>query len=138
MDDITIREFQASDDTLRIYKGDRLLFSSDRERLLPLMEYIETCTPYEKDVTVLDRVVGNAAALLLERIFCIETYSELGSNLAEETLKKLGISYRFSRTVPYIENNRRDGLCPMEQLSIDKTPEEFYQLLKERISDQQN
>ena len=136
MDDITIREFQVSDDTLRVFKEDRLLFSSDKERLLPLMEYIETCKPYEKDVTVLDRVIGNAAALLLERIFCKETYSELGSKLAEETLQKLGIDYHFFRTVPYIENNQRDGLCPMEQLSIDKTPEEFYRLLRERISGQ--
>jgi len=136
VDDCIISEFQTSADTLRVYKGDKMLFSSGKERLLPLMEYIETCTPYEKDVTVLDRVVGNAAALLLKRIICKETYSELGSKLAEETLKQLGIGYHFSRTVPYIENNRRDGLCPMEQLSIDKTPEEFYQLLKERISGQ--
>ena len=136
MDDYIISEFQASDDTLRIYKEDRLLFSSNRERLLPLMEYIETHTPYEKDVTVLDRVVGNAAALLMVKIYCKETYSELGSKLAEETLKQLGIDYHFARTVPYIENNQRDGMCPMEQLSIDKTPEEFYQLLKERISGQ--
>ena len=83
MNDSTVREFTNSNDTLRVYSGDRLLFSSEKERLLPLMEYIETCAPYEKEVTVLDRVIGNAAALLLEKIFCTETYGELGSELGD-------------------------------------------------------
>ncbi len=136
VNDSTVREFINSSDTLRVYSGDRLLFSSGMERLLPLMEYIETCAPYEKDVTVLDRVVGNAAAFLLAKILCRETYGELGSEFAAETLKQLGISYRFDETVPHIMNNRQDGMCPMEELSLSKTPEEFYQALKERLSGQ--
>ena len=135
MNDSTVRNFTNSSDTLRVYSGDSLLFSSDRERLLPLMEYIETCAPYKKGVTVLDRVVGNAAALLLVKIFCRETYSELGSEFAAKTLKHLGISYRFDETVPYIMNNQQDGMCPMEELSLGKTPGEFYQALKEQLSD---
>lgn len=136
MNDSTVREFINSSDTLRVYSGDSLLFSSDRERLLPLMEYIETCAPYEKDVTVLDRVVGNAAAFLLVKILCRETYGELGSEFGAKTLRQLGISYRFDETVPYIMNNQQDGMCPMEELSLSKTPEEFYQALKERLSGQ--
>ena len=131
MDDSAVREFRKSDDTLRVYKGRRLLFTSKKERLLPLLEYIETRPPYEKDVTVLDRVVGNAAALLVTKISCVEVYGELGSELATETLRQFGISHRFADTVPYIENNRRDGMCPMEQLSIGKAPDEFYRALRE-------
>jgi hypothetical protein len=136
MNDSTIHEFTNSSDTLRVYSGDRLLFSSDKERLLPLMEYIETCVPYEQDVTVLDRVVGNAAAFLMVKILCREAYGELGSEFAAKTLKHLGISYRFDETVPYIMNNRQDGMCPMEELSLGKTPGEFYHALKERLSGQ--
>ena len=137
MNDSIVREFSSSGDTFRVYREDRLVFASDKERLLPLLEYTETCTPYEKDVTVLDRVVGNAAALLLARIRCRETYSDLGSELAVETLDRLGISHRFAETVPHIENNRRDGMCPMEELSLGKTPDEFYRALMERISGSQ-
>jgi hypothetical protein len=134
MKDSKFSEFLDSNDTLRVFKDERLLFSSSKERLLPLVDYIDTCVPYESGVTVFDRVVGNAAALLLTRISCHEVYSELGSELAAGTLKQYGIRYRFGETVPYIENNRRDGMCPMEELSQNKTPDEFYEALRERIS----
>jgi hypothetical protein len=137
MNDSIVREFSSSGDTLRVYREDRLLFASDKERLLPLLEYTETCAPYEKDVTVLDRVVGNAAALLLARVFCRETYGDLGSELAAKTLDQIGISHRFAETVPHIENNRRDGMCPMEELSLGKTPDEFHRALMERVSGNQ-
>ena len=134
MKDEKFSEFLTSDDTLRVYKNEQLLFSSSKERLLPLVDYIDTCAPYESDVTVFDRVVGNAAALLLTRISCHEVYSELGSELAAGTLNQFGIRYRFVEMVPYIENNRRDGMCPMEELSLDKTQDEFYEALLARIS----
>ena len=126
-------EFLASNDTLRVYKRDRLVFASGKDRLLPLLEYINQCATYERDVTVFDRVVGNAAALLLEKIFCKETYSALGSEIAARTLDSFGISYHFVETVPYIQNQSGEDMCPMEKLSLNKDPEEFYRALMERI-----
>ena len=127
-------EFLASDDTLRVCKGDRLIFASSKERLLPLVEYIDTFAPYEKGVTVFDRVVGNAAALLLQKIFCSETYSALGSELAARTLDGFDISYHFIETVPYIKDATGQDMCPMEKLSLNKQPDEFYRAIKERIA----
>jgi len=126
-------EFLGSSDTLRVYKGDGLIFASSKERLLPLVEYIDRFTPYERDVTVFDRVVGNAAALLLKKILCRRIYSSLGSELAARTLSSFGISYQFVETAPYIQNQSGDDMCPMEKLSLGKEPEEFYQALMERL-----
>ena len=126
-------EFLASNDTLRVYKRDRLVFASGKDRLLPLLEYISQCAPYERDVTVFDRVVGNAAALLLQKISCKETYSALGSEIAVKTLDRFGISYHFVETVPYIQNQSGEDMCPMEKLSLNKDPEEFCRALVERI-----
>ena len=126
-------EFLGSNDTLRVYKSDRLIFASGKDRLLPLVEYIENCAPYEKDVTAFDRVVGNAAALLLEKVFCSEIYSTLGSELATMALNRFGISYHFTEMVPYIKNSSGEDMCPMEKLSLNKDPEEFYQALRELI-----
>ena len=120
-------EFSGSKDTLRVYRGDRLIFTSGKERLSPLLEYIDKLFPYEENVTVFDRVVGNAAALLLKKISCREVYSSLGSELAVKTLDSFGISYHFAETVPYIQNQSQEDMCPMEKLSLNKGPEEFYQ-----------
>jgi hypothetical protein len=120
-------EFLESGDTLRVYRQGRLVFNSAKPRILPLLEYAARFAPYERGVTVFDRVVGNAAALLLSRISCHEVYSPLGSQSAGETLRGHGISYHFTETVPLIQNQRRDDMCPMERLSLGKDPEEFYQ-----------
>ncbi len=120
-------EFLVSNNTLRVYKEDRLIFASSKDRLLPLLEYIDKFAPYEKDVTVFDRVVGNAAALLLKKLFCHQIYSPLGSELAVKTLNSFGIGYQFTETVPYIQNHTHQDMCPMEKLSMNKSPEAFYE-----------
>ena len=119
-------EFLASGDTLRVYRADKLIFASSREGVSSLLEYAGRFTTGEPGVTVFDQVVGNAAALLLSKIACREVYSPLGSRLAAETLLRFGIGYRFTKTVPYIKNRGRNGICPMEELSQGKNPEEFF------------
>jgi hypothetical protein len=119
-------EFLKGGDTLRIYHQGRLIFTSAKPGVLPLLEYARS-VPREKGVTIFDRVVGNAAALLLSMISCRDVYSPLGSQLAEETLRSYGISYHFAETVPFIQNQKREDMCPMERLSLGKDPEEFYQ-----------
>jgi len=120
-------EFLKSEDTLRVYKEDKLIFASSKDRLLPLLEYAAEYDPYEEGVTVFDRIVGNAAALLLKKILCREVYSPLGSELAIETLNRFGISYHFVKVTPYIQNQSQQDMCPMEKLSLGKNPEDFYQ-----------
>ena len=130
------RQFDAflkSQDTVRVLKGDEVIFSSRKERLAPLLEYAANCAPYQKGVTVFDRVVGNAAALLLKKILCSEVFSQLGSENAIITLNLFDIKYHFNETVPCIEDDSRQNICPMEKMSLGKNPEEFYQLLKSNI-----
>lgn len=125
--------FLASDDTLRIYQGETLVFSSKKGRLLPLMDYIATQGAGVQPVIIYDKIMGNAAALLAVKVNCREVYSPLGSELAVKTLEKHDIKYHLTRTVPYIQRPDGQGMCPMEQLSIGKGPEKFYLELKARI-----
>jgi len=120
-------EFLVSNDKLQVYSGDRLIFTSSKDGLLSLLEYMARFSPLKKDVTVFDRVVGNAAALLLKRISCREVYSPLGSELAVKALCRFGIEYHFTEVVPYIRGRGQQDMCPMEKLSLGKSPEEFYQ-----------
>ena len=120
-------DFLIGGDTLRVYCGDELVFASEKKGILSLLEYTARFAPHEGGVTVCDMVVGNAAALLLKKINCREIFSPLGSEVAAATLRGFGIGYHFRETVPRIKNRTRDGMCPMEELSLGKDPEAFYQ-----------
>jgi len=128
------QEFVASDDTLRIYAGENLVFSSRKDRLLPLMEYLGRFAPEHTEVVIFDKIIGNAAALLAVKARCREAFSPLGSELAAQTLAEYGIAYHFTRTVPTIQRADGEGMCPMEKLSLGKGPEEFYQAMVDIIN----
>ena len=125
--------FLESGDTFRIYLDEDLLFSSEKDRLFPMMEYLEEYGPSEEPVTIFDKIMGNAAALLAVKIKCQAVYSPLGSELAIETLENNGIAYHLNKVVPYIIRPDGKDMCPMEKLSMDKTPDEFYREMLKRI-----
>jgi len=126
-------QFLKSRDTLRIYEGSKLIYSSQKERLMPLMDFISKQNPNSSNLVVFDRVIGNAAALLLTKIPCAEVYSPLGSEMAVKTLQDAGIDYHFNEVVDYIKDDSGQQMCPMEQLSQGKTAAEFYSLMLEKI-----
>lgn len=128
-----LSEFELSRDTLRVYEDCRLVFSSTRDRVIPLLEYIGSFASHHNHEIIFDKIMGNAAALLCVKVGCQEVYSPLGSQLAIDTLEKYGIKYHLTEIVPYIQKASREEMCPMENLSQNKTPEEFYQAIKKII-----
>ena len=124
--------FLTGSDTLQVYKGSRLLFASNKDRLLPLLEYIDRFANYHQ-VVIFDKIMGNAAALLAVKASCREVYSPLGSQLAIKTLDKYHIKYHLTETVPCIQKPNGEDMCPMEKLSMNREPEEFYELIRDAI-----
>ena len=122
-------EFLISGDTLWVCEGDRQLFTSNKGVLLPLLEYIDKFVPRQKQVTILDRIMGNAAALLSVKAGARKVYSPLGSKLAANTLDRYNIEYHLGEVVPFIRTANGEDMCPMEKLSISKdmSPDEFYE-----------
>jgi hypothetical protein len=125
-----IAGFLQSEDTLRIYRKDRCVFSSNRGMLFPLLEYIEKCGSDIQKVLIMDKVAGNAAALLAIKAGAEQIYSPLGSELAAATLSRHKVGYLIERIVPYILAANGRDMCPMEKLSLDKDPEGLYRALK--------
>lgn len=123
-------DFLASSDTLRIYQGNKLSFSSNKDRLLPLVGYLDETDAPLPQVVIFDKIMGNAAALLSVKANCQEIYSPLGSQLAIKTLDKYRVEYHFTKIAPFIQKPDMEDMCPMEKLSIGKEPEEFYKLMK--------
>ncbi len=128
------RKFLKTEDTLWICLTGNLLFRSTDKGIVPLLTYLQEFPPNPEGVIVFERVVGNAAALLLKKAFGKKVYSLMGSELAAETLKRLGIAYSFLTVVPYISNRAGDDMCPFEKASIGKSPEQFYEFAKEKLA----
>jgi hypothetical protein len=128
---LLFNEFIVSSDALRVYKKNKLLFSSVKDGLLPLLEYIDRFVPHHKQVVIFDKIMGNAAALLSIKAGCQEIYSPLGSQIAIKMLEKYDIKYTISKIVPFIQRANSEDMCPMEKLSLGKGPEEFYEILRD-------
>lgn len=126
-------EFLTSGDTLQVYEDDKSIFTSSKDGLLPLLEYIDNLANHHQQVVIFDKIMGNAAALLSVKVRCREVYSPLGSELAIRTLEQYGIEYNLTTIVPYIQKPDSQDMCPMESLSINKGPEEFCELVRNTI-----
>lgn len=123
-------EFIDSSDTLRIYRGDALIFQSQKDRLSPLMEFLGSNQDGKRELVVFDKIFGNAAALLAILAGCDEAYGPLGSQVAINTFTKYSIKYHFRDVVPYILDDNTQKMCPMEAKSITMEPHHFYELLQ--------
>ncbi len=126
-------EFVTSSDTLRVYHGEACVFRSDKDVLAPLVEYISEPSHQKANIIILDKVIGNAAALLAVKAGATGVYSPLGSEPATKTLSRYKIDYHLKEIVPFILARNGKDLCPMEKLSLDKTPQEFYETVKPRF-----
>jgi hypothetical protein len=127
-------DFLSSADTLRVYAGDMPVFASREEGLLPLIDYLSAHGAVCQTVVIYDKVMGNAAALLAVLANAREVFSPLGSENAVKTLKQHGIKYHLDEIVPCIMRDDGKGICPMEKLSLSKSPKKFYSVMKGRLA----
>jgi len=121
--------------SLLILKGGEALYSSMEGGMLPLLEAIDQLgLEALADSTVVDRIVGGAAALLISYFKAKEIYTKLLSIRAMEILEKNGIAYEAERVVNIIRNRDDTDMCPFEKmvLTID-SPEEGYRKLKNEL-----
>jgi len=64
-----------------------------------------------------DRIIGQAAAILLAYAKVKEVWTPIISQDARKYLKKNKIKVEFKKEVKNIMNQKGDDLCPMEKLS---------------------
>jgi hypothetical protein len=122
--------FLHGEDSIQVYEQGELIYSSRNPQLLPWLEYIRLFSPLVFRTLVFDKVTGNASALLAVKSGCRRVYSVTGSLTAARTLEHFHIHYEFIHTVAHIEQYVGWEICLMESLSIGKTPEEFYDLVR--------
>lgn len=126
--------FSESPHELEIWSDDKVIFQSDKPSLDGLIEYIDKYNHKFKQPVIFDKKAGRGMALLAMYLNAKIVFANIGSELAQDAFKEAKIDFDFKEIVPNILNKKGDALCPMEQLSLEKQPEEFYKLLKERHS----
>ena len=129
MKDTLYKQFLKSGDTLWVYRQNKKIFTSREGFLFPLIDYISKFYPQPTEVTVLDRIMGNAAALLSVKALAVEVWSPIGSEYAINTLDKYSVEWHIFEIVPYIRAQDGADICPIEKFSISKDMnlDEFYE-----------
>lgn len=117
---------------LEIWSDDKIIFQSDRQGLGGLVEYIERYNHKFKQLVIFDKKAGRGMALLSSYLNAKMVFANIGSESGKDIFEEAKIDFEFKETVPRILNKKGDALCPIEQLSLEKQPEEFYKLLKEK------
>ena len=101
----------------------------------PIITKMVESIDYFKDLSVVDKVVGKASASLLVLSGVKQVYGLVLSKAAKDVLEKHNIPYQFDQLVDYIENQNKDGMCPMELTVKDiDDPYDAYIALKDKLA----
>ena len=102
--------------TCALVQGD-LVYTSQENGVKPLLGWLKEGQDFT-GFSAADKVIGRAAAFLYILLGVKEIYGELVSENAIPLLEEHHIAYEAKEVVPYIMNRKKDGLCPMENLSL--------------------
>ncbi len=104
------------------------LYTATERGIRPLMHWLESGILH--GAVLADKVIGKAAAFLLEKGGAKAIYADVISIPAAEVLERAEIEYGFKTKVPYIQNRTGDGICPMENavLSTENADEAYLKL----------
>ncbi len=118
-----------------VFRGDRLVFSSNERGIAPLLQIIHTNTDVS-DCEAFDKIVGRAAALLYVYMGVSCVYADVMSKGASEVFKSNGVSFEYKTLTEKIINRRNDGICPMESAVSDITkPREALAAIERRLTE---
>lgn len=81
----------------------------------PLLSFFEKSPEKMAGAIVVDKVIGRAAAAIVISGKAKAAHAELMSEDGAEFLRQHGVVVGYAKLVPRILNQKRDGLCPLEQ-----------------------
>ena len=121
---------------LLIIKDTKRLYASKKGGMAPLLEAINLLGLQTlAGTTVIDKIVGKAAALLISYFKAKDVYTRLLSRSAIEVLEKHGIRYKSERVVENIRKRDGAGICPFEKMVLEiEDPQKGYRKLKRELA----
>jgi len=94
-------------------------YTSQYGGIRPLLQPINLDRDYFENAYVIDKVIGKSAAFLLIYSKVKKIHAFIMSEHAKNLLDLHNIVYSYDELVPYIQNNLKTGMCPMEQSVIN-------------------
>ena len=120
--------------TCVLCKGETVYTFFDRG-VAPILKLIENNTDVS-GFSVVDKVIGKAAAMLFSMVGVKEIFTDIISIPAKQYLEQKGIALSFNALTEKIINRAGDGLCPMETLVMNVCDEkEAYLLIKDKLKE---
>ncbi len=114
-----MRALEQGGTTFAAVLSDGRTVTSEKKGIAPMMELLEKDAGVLSGAFVADRVIGRAAAFLLEKGGAAGVYAGILSTHAREVLEKCGIPFSCGEEMPYIINRAGTGMCPMEACVLD-------------------
>ena len=109
------------------------LVTSEKKGIAPMMALLAEDESVLQGAVVADRVIGRAAALLMQKAGASEAYGEVVSSHALRAFEAAGLSFSYGKEVEYIINRAGTGMCPMEETVLGiSSAEEAYAALKQK------
>ena len=112
-----VRLLESNAYTCVLCNGDRV-FTTRLRGVTPLVQWLqEGAIP--AGFSAADKVVGKATAFLYCLLGAKAVYARVMSRGAKTVLENNGIYAQYSTLTDYIENRKKDGMCPFETAVMD-------------------
>jgi hypothetical protein len=104
-----------------IVKEGQILATGTRDGIAELLDETRALGEKTRGAVLADRIVGKAVAMVARAMEIRAVYTPLASQAARETLAAAQIEFAYEHLVPLIMNQRGDGPCPLERLTLPLT-----------------
>ncbi len=128
---LTLSEFMDSGRSLKIFLDNEAVFESKDSDLIPLISYLKQRTEQVDNLTVYDKYVGRAAALLMVLIRPRKVFAGVVSEGGAAVLRENEIPLEAGREVKYLMEIASQGMCRWEKAAVGKSPEEWWDAIKQ-------
>lgn len=110
-------------------------YTSEKRGVAPILEKIDNDPDFFSSASVADRVIGKAAAMLLEKYGVSEIFASVTSRHAKAYLDDKSVIFTYDKLVDCIINRQGTDMCPMEKSVLDTNdPVEGEKLIREKIT----
>ncbi len=91
-----------------------------QNRIKDIKEILQENPDALKNAIIADKVIGKVAGSILTVAGVKEIYADVMSQYAVPVLEEDHVKYEYKNLVEYIQNNEKNGMCPMENKYKDE------------------